>query len=191
MADDTEQDRLSHLTRRMVGQRLDHFDPFQGLLNNEEKAEHLRNMCYGFRIQNYCILIDRKTLCEIVPHEQIYKVPNTAPWVLGIINLRGNLVPVFDLMKRLDGTASRRTDAHLLVFDRGDRAVGIYIDGLPVGLEIKPDDDQQKTAIPRDLPQVLRSHTRAAYQVQGAVWLELDHRALFEELLSDTGYSHR
>lgn len=187
MADDTEQSSLSHLTGKMVGQSLDHFDPFQGLLDNEEKAEYLRNMRYGFRIQNYCFLIDRKTICEVVQQAQVYEIPNTSSWVLGIINLRGNLVPVFDLMKRLDGSSTRPMDARLLVFDRSEHAVGIYIDGLPVGLEIDPDDDQYKAVIPEELPMVLRSHVSAAYRAGGNVWMELDHRGLFGELLSDAG----
>lgn len=187
MSDDTEQTSLSHLTGRIVGQSLDHFDPFQGLLDSEGKAEYLRNMRYGFRIQNYCFLIEHKTICEVVRQEQIYEVPNTAAWVLGIINLRGNLVPVFDLMKRLDEFSTRHTDARLLVFDRGELAVAIYIDGLPVGLEIDPQDNSQMTTIPQELPAVLRAHVGAAYRVGGNTWMELDHRGLFEELLSDAG----
>jgi len=34
---------------------------------------------------------------EIVQYETLTSVPNTAPWIRGVINLRGNVVPVIDL----------------------------------------------------------------------------------------------
>ncbi|MCS3902491.1 twitching motility protein PilI [Methylohalomonas lacus] len=187
MHNDQEQDTLANLTGMMVGQSLDHFDPFQGLTDHEEKAEQLRNMRYGFRIGGQHILIDSHTLCEVVQNVEIYRIPNTRPWVLGVINLRGNLVPVFDFLKRLDNTAVHADDQRLLVLDQGERAVGIYIDGLPQALQIDPDEPEQRAAIPIDLPESIHEHVNAAFRYGEQVWLEVDHRELFAELLADSG----
>lgn len=187
MQNDYEQGNLTKLTGNLVGQSLDHFDPFQGLIDNEEKAEELRNMRYGFSAGAQNILIDGKTICEVIPSAQIYRIPNTRAWVLGVINLRGNLVPVFDLMRRLDETATKAEDQRLLVLDQGERAVGIYIDGLPKGLKIDPENVEQRTAIPQDIPETIREHVTAAYRVDDSVWLEINHRDLFSQLLTDSG----
>jgi len=187
MQEDREQDSLTKLSGGLVGQSLDHFDPFQGLIDNEEKAEELRNMRYGFCAGKQNILIDGKTICEVVQSAQIYRIPNTRAWVLGVINLRGNLVPVFDLLKRLDTTATGVEDQRLLVMDQGESAVGIYIDGLPRALKIDPEDAAQRTAVPAELPESIREHVTAAFRVDDDIWLEVDHRELFAELLTDSG----
>ena len=187
MHSDHEQGDLTNLTGNLVGQSLDHFDPFQGLIDNEEKAEELRNMRYGFSTGAQNILIDSKTICEVVQSAQIYRIPNTRSWVLGVINLRGNLVPVFDLLRRLDETATRAEDQRLLIMDQGERAAGIYIDGLPQALKIDPDDADQRAAIPEDIPEAIREHVVTAYRVDTNTWLEVNHRELFSELLADSG----
>lgn len=175
------------MTGNLVGQSLDHFDPFQGLIDNEEKAEELRNMRYGFVAGAQHILIDSKTICEVIQSAQIYRIPNTRAWVLGVINLRGNLVPVFDFMQRLDETATKADDQRLLVLDQGERAAGIYIDGLPRALKIDAEDTEQRAAIPPDLPETIRGHVTAAYNVDDNIWLEVNHRELLAELLADSG----
>lgn len=187
MQGDHEQGNLTNLTGNLVGQSLDHFDPFQGLIDNEDKAEELRNMRYGFTVGTQNFLIDSKTICEVVQSAQIYRIPNTHTWVLGVINLRGNLVPVFDLMRRLDETVTRAEDQRLLIFDQGEHAIGIYIDGLPQALKIDPEDAEQRTSIPDHLPASIREHVIAAYLVNTDTWLEVNHRDLFSELLTDSG----
>lgn len=189
MQDEQSPNKSSSLTGMMVGQSLDHFDPYQGFDDHEERAEQLRHMRYGFHVGGQHILIDSQTICEVVKHTRIYSIPNTQSWVLGVINLRGNLVPVFDFLKRLDNTAVGSDDQNLLVLEQGERAVGIYIDGLPRGLEIDADDPGQRAAIPTDLPESIRQHVRESYRVEDTVWLEVDHRELFAELLTDSGLS--
>lgn len=189
MQNDQEQENITDLTGRMIGQSLDHFDPFQGLIDNEEKAEQLRNMRYGFKLGAHYILIDNSTPCEVVQSAQIYRIPNTPSWVLGVINLRGNLVPVFDFMKRLDEKTSLLENRRLLVLEQGERAIGIYIEGLPKALEIDPENPEQRAAIPTELPMAIRGHVTGAYRATDNIWLEIDHRALFAELLADSGIS--
>lgn len=187
MHSENEQGNLTKLTGNLVGQSLGHFDPFQGLIDTEEKAEELRNLRYGFSVGAEHILIDSKTICEVVQSAQIYHIPNTRAWVLGVINLRGNLVPVFDLLKRLDETATRAEDKRLLILDQGERAVGIYIDGLPQALKIDPEGPDSRSAIPEDIPNAIKGHVIAAYRVDSNTWLEVNHRELFTDLLADSG----
>lgn len=166
---------------------MDHFDPYQGLVDTREKEEQLRHLRYGFKIGSHQILIDQSVLCEVVQHLQIYKLPNTENWVLGMINLRGNLVPVFDLKARLGGHTNDIDDVYLLVIEQGNHAAGIQIDGLPQALEIDPDDQDQKAAVSDDTPAVLKAHARTAFNANGHIWLEIDHRGLFAELLAEAG----
>jgi purine-binding chemotaxis protein CheW len=52
----------------------------------------------------YCVPVDE--VLQIVRPEGIMEVPQAAPFVTGVINIRGDVVPVVDLKRRLgtDGT---------------------------------------------------------------------------------------
>ncbi|HSR62107.1 MAG TPA: chemotaxis protein CheW, partial [Gammaproteobacteria bacterium] len=75
---------------------LEHFDPFEGLSErvSEEELKHIR---YGFRIAGQNLLFEKTVPCEAIQNSLIYPVPNTPVWLSGLINLRGNLIPVIDL----------------------------------------------------------------------------------------------
>jgi twitching motility protein PilI len=180
-------EHTNSFSRLAFSQAMEHFDPYEGLVDTHEKEEQLRNLRYGFKIGDYHILINHKTLCEVVQHLQIYKLPNTYSWILGMINLRGNLVPVFDLKARLGTHSSDDDDVQLLVIEQGEHAAGIQLDGLPQALEIDPDNPEQEAGIPDNIPKVLKTHAQAAFHANGQTWLEIDHRGLFAELLAGSG----
>mgnify|MGYP006421307147 CR=1 FL=1 len=183
MHSEQDRDHSADTAGHLTGQSLDHFDPIQGLFDNEEKAEALRNMRYGFRVGAYNILINSKTLCEVVKSAPIYRMPNTPLWVFGVINLRGNIVPVFDFVRRLDPETAGSEEQELLVLEQGEQALGIYIDGLPCGLHIDPEDSEQQAAIPADIPASIKQYVSAAYRIDGSIWLEVNHRELFADFL--------
>ncbi len=129
---------------------------------------------YGFRVGSLGLLVPQHTASELIGDLSVYPVPNTPLWFPGLVNLRGNLIPVFDL-KRLfslpdDGAPERK----LLVMDKEDSAAGVYVDGFPRPVRLTEPMDR----IP-NLPRILEEHVADAYFVDDAVWLELRHRDLF------------
>lgn len=58
-----------------------------------------KTLRYGFSIGSLNFVYDVHIPCELVKGTAIYSVPNTPIWMLGLINLRGSLVPVFNLEK--------------------------------------------------------------------------------------------
>jgi twitching motility protein PilI len=133
---------------------------------------------YGVRLGDIGLLIGRDTLSEVIAQAAIYPIPNTPPWLAGLMNLRGNLVPVFDLhlLLGLEPPADRPR-RFLLVLGRGDGAVGMYVDGLPQAVATGEGLGQLPP-----LPEVLREHVQTGYVDQGALWLEFPHEALFSTL---------
>ncbi len=59
-----------------------------------------------FRLGAECYAIETKYACEILPYPLITAVPGAPEFLLGVINLRGQIVAVFDLTL-LFGLASR------------------------------------------------------------------------------------
>lgn len=155
---------------------LNRFKPPPGIVSGLAAAERQRAR-YGFWVGEIGLLIDQDTTSEVLERWVVYPLPNVPPWFLGLINLRGNLVPVFDVKQFLQLEEGAREKRWLLVLDRGEGAVGLFIDGLP-----QPASALQ--ALPRlpPLPAALRTYIAKAYTQNDALWLEFDHRDFFKML---------
>lgn len=72
---------------------------------------------------------------EIKGWEQVTRVPYSPDYVLGVMNLRGMIVPVIDLRRRLS-LEKREFDASTVVIvlrvqtSRGEKTVGIVVDAV-------------------------------------------------------------
>jgi twitching motility protein PilI len=51
----------------------------------------------GFRLMEQRLVIAMKDVREILTLPSLTRVPGARPWVLGIANIRGNLMPILDL----------------------------------------------------------------------------------------------
>lgn len=80
---------------------------------------------------------------EIAPYDQATRVPNTPPWIRGVVNLRGQVLPVVDLAVKfgLPETALS-TRSCVIVFDlalEGQPApVGALVGSVSQVLELNP-----------------------------------------------------
>jgi len=137
-----------------------------------------RQVRYGFRVGSLSFLIKPRVGCEVIAMMPIAMIPNGPPWLLGMINLRSNLVPVFDLamlcaLDRQDGGQGR----WILVFDAGEDAVALVIDGQPEALsQMSP-----LSHLP-SLPTALRGAVAGGFAAGRDLWLEFDHQAFFGAL---------
>lgn len=155
---------------------LERFEPPPGMVL-AAAAEDKRGR-YGFRVATLGFLIKPGCSSEVLSSPDIWDLPGSAPWLLGLINLRSNLVPVFNFRRLFDLPPRESSAGQLvLVFDQGEKAVGILIDDFPKPLL----DMTPLTSLPQ-LPAELQAHARGGYMKDDAVWLEFDHETFFEEL---------
>ncbi len=136
----------------------------------------LRGTFHGFVIGEIGLLLPKKEISEVLESINSCRLPNTSPVLYGMANLRGKIVPLFDL-HRLLGIEPARQRMFLVVGDGGD-AVGVLLDRLPRRVVIAATD---KLPIVPPLPPALRPFARAAYDVQG-VWLDWDLAGFFASL---------
>jgi purine-binding chemotaxis protein CheW len=74
---------------------------------------------------------------EIIGMMDITAVPLTPPFIKGIINLRGRVIPVMDLRTRFGMSAGERTSATcIIVVYVGQLEVGIIVDAVSEVIEI-------------------------------------------------------
>jgi len=175
----TMNDKTARIFRRWLNPSaaLSRFKPPSGVATGIAPVERQRAR-YGFRVGGISLLVGQDTVSEVLERAPVYPLPNTPPWMLGLVNLRGNLAPVFDVKRFLDlEDSALQEKRRLLVFDQGDKAVGILIDGLPQAA----DTSHALSRLP-PLPAALRTHVTKAYVQDGVAWLEFDHQGFFRAL---------
>jgi purine-binding chemotaxis protein CheW len=79
--------------------------------------------------------VDIQKVQEIKGWDTVTRVPYSPPYVLGVINLRGSIVPVIDLRLRfgLEKVPHDATTVIIVVHvpgDRGERTVGMVVDAV-------------------------------------------------------------
>lgn len=85
----------------------------------------------GYRIGNHRLASGFDEVREILPLPPVSPVPGAQPWMLGVANVRGNLLPIVDLKQFLEGerTVLHETQRVLLVRQPGGD-VAVLIDEL-------------------------------------------------------------
>lgn len=74
---------------------------------------------------------------EIILHEGVTKVPQMPDFIVGIINLRGNVIPVIDLRERFGLARSERDDqTRIMVTRMESRIVGMIVDSVSQVMKI-------------------------------------------------------
>ena len=81
--------------------------------------------------------VDIGAVREIIRLQYITKVPRTPEFVEGVINLRGKVIPVVDLRKRLGLPAEEESkENRIVVVDIGAQDIGVIVDAVTEVLRI-------------------------------------------------------
>lgn len=83
----------------------------------------------GFMIGTELYGIDIHAIQEIDRMQSVTKLPKSLPFVEGVINLRGTIIPIVDMSKRFG--------AEPVPVDRRTRIIIVRIDGQSVGLIVE------------------------------------------------------
>lgn len=145
----------------------------------EEKEEEVLVRRLGFKVGELGLLIAENTISELTDATSICDIPNTANWLLGLTNLRGNLVPIFELKILLGFPLEQEKKRMLLVLEQGEEAVGIPIDALPSQQTFRTDD--KLNSLPA-LPNIIKDYIPSGYEQSGMIWFNFDHKAFFQSL---------
>ncbi|TLS32309.1 chemotaxis protein CheW [Geobacillus thermoleovorans] len=99
--------------------------------------------CVVIRLSNECFGIDIHQIRSIERLQSITSIPTTLPYVKGIINLRGNVIPIVDLRERLSMEANSYTDqTRLVVATVNDVDVGLIVDAANEVIDIQEEQIQ-------------------------------------------------
>ncbi|WP_148862359.1 chemotaxis protein CheW [Marinobacter fonticola] len=84
-----------------------------------------------FRLDDETYGIDVMQIQEVLRYTEIAPVPGAPDYVLGIINLRGNVVTVIDTRRRFGLADAEVTDAtRIVVMESSQQVMGILVDSV-------------------------------------------------------------
>ncbi len=130
-----------------------------------------RQFCTFF-LQNYFFGIDVQQVQEVFRYHEQTRVPLAPKVVSGLINLRGQIVTVIDLRRRLE--LDERSDAQPpmnVVVRHGDSVVNLLVDEIGDVVDVADDLFEPP---PETLKGVARELIMGAYKLEDRLLLILD-----------------
>jgi twitching motility protein PilI len=157
---------------------LTQFLPLETEVDTANLTIHTETV-FGFRVGGLGFLVTSDTYCEVIEQLKVNPLPNVEPWFDGLLNLRGNLVPVIDLQLLLgDTTSADHKKQQLFAIGQGDKAMAFWIDGLP---EIQNTFLQPLKQLP-PLPPILQNCVSSSYLHDKQIWFAVQFDELFKTL---------
>lgn len=122
-ATERSKDKLAQF-REQAGRKREGFIEEEAETSAADQMELLTFVLAG---EQYAVSIDH--LVEIVTPRGATPVPNADPSIVGIISLRGTIVTVIDVRRKLGHSGgARENDARIIVADRGGETLGFEVD---------------------------------------------------------------
>ncbi|PSS57638.1 chemotaxis protein CheW [Pseudomonas sp. BBP2017] len=92
----------------------------------------------GFRIGEQWFVAPMGEVAEVLHEPRLSRIPGVKPWVSGVANLRGRLLPVMDLCGFFGlGLSAPRKQRRVLVLDHEELFAGLLVDEV-LGLQHFP-----------------------------------------------------
>ena len=111
-------------------------------LEGQEDARLRNSRQYlGFHLADEEYGLDITRISEIIKVREFTDIPRSPNFILGIISLRGVVVPVFDLRRRLNlGTSELLPTSRIVVSQYDDITVGLLVDSINQVVSLADDE---------------------------------------------------
>lgn len=105
----------------------------------ETLTADIKVIVFRLKDKEYAIPVNHVVAIEKVQH--ITRVPNTSPFVKGVINLRGVVTPIIDLRRRFEIEEEAYTEStRVIIVALSDMEVGLIVDAANDVIDIKESD---------------------------------------------------
>ncbi|NRB37788.1 MAG: purine-binding chemotaxis protein CheW [Pseudomonadales bacterium] len=156
-------------------------EPFQFLVELSQKIQSIgpalpaqqdiqkRWSGIGFNVLGQRMIAPLGEVVEMLPVPSVTRLPGVQEWVLGLANVRGRLLPLFDLEVFFGGQPSaHRLNRRVLILEMGDLYAGLVVNEA-YGMQHFPEN----LAV-SDLPEKvshLAAYSKGAYEQDGLTWM--------------------
>lgn len=117
------------------------------LKNDSSKKEEEKYIIFSLAAKQFGVNI--KQIREILSSKKLTLVPESPEYIVGLIDLRGMVVPVVDLQQRLnikaEANQQRKENKVIIIIELGDLTAGMMVEEVK---EIKEIADQEISELP-------------------------------------------
>ncbi len=122
----------------------------------------------GFRFGPHHLVAPMGKIAEILEYPPLTRVPSALPWVRGIANVRGSLLPIMDLKGFVTGELTElNRRSRVLVVHHGDLHTGLLVDEV-LGMRHFFDEERQPDST--GLAPALQDFVEGAYRQGEQDW---------------------
>lgn len=108
----------------------------------------------GFKLNAEEYALEISGVQEIIKIQSITRVPRSKPYILGVINLRGIIIPVIDLNIRFGiGKTTEIEKKRVIILKLGTLSVGIVVDGVSEVIDVSASQILSNPAITSSMNQ--------------------------------------
>ncbi len=131
----------------------------------------------GFRIAEHKFVVSMGFVREIMKYPSTSQVPGSKEWVRGIANIRGNLLPVFDLQGFLGKkTTPVKRETRVLSIAKDKLSAGLIVDEI-YGMKYF---DQLNFDAKMHHDVTWKSYCKGGYELDGENWVVFNMQRLIE-----------
>ncbi|MBL1433749.1 chemotaxis protein CheW [Gammaproteobacteria bacterium AH-315-C21] len=125
------------------------YDEYQDPINQDIQDPLLQWVTFRLDEEKYGINV--MAVQEVLKVTEITQVPGAPDFVLGIINLRGNVVTVIDARTRFKlGHRERDDNSRIIIIESSDQEVGILVDSVAEVVYMRDSEIEPAPAVGSD-----------------------------------------
>ena len=122
----------------------------------------------GFRIGDVRLVAPFGEVSEVLSLPALTKVPSAQPWVLGLANVRGTLLPILDLGMFLEGRKTPiNSRTRMIVVSQKGVMAGLVVDEV---FGLRHFYEEEQTDVFPQISQQLMDYLGGAYQQNDIYW---------------------
>jgi purine-binding chemotaxis protein CheW len=118
------------------------------VITNEHNVSHELIQLVSFHLDNEEYGVEVLKVREIIRMVNITHMPNTPPFVEGIINLRGKVIPIISMRKRFGlNDAENDHQTRIMIMDVGGELVGFTVDAVSEVIRVSASEIQPSPSV--------------------------------------------
>lgn len=122
-------------------------------------AHHTRWLGVAFEVAGQRLVAPMGEISEVLSMPEMTVIPLVEPWLLGVANIRGRLLPLTDLAKylKVDSAQPRLSQRKVMVVDHGNVFSGFIVDQV-LGIQQFTHEQYVAELMPESSPFALYNH---------------------------------
>ncbi len=153
-------------------QRIHNISFFAAPAREEKAAVEAQEHLVTFFLSGEEYGVDVRLVQEIIRVSEITQVPRAPEFIKGVINLRGRIIPVIDLKKKLGlGEVAMTRHARVVVIRLRERLIGLLVDGASQVLKVPVSTIE---AAPEEVVEIDANYIRGVAKLEARLIILVD-----------------